>query len=43
MADFYLASPRGLRNNFRVKNKIFLFIAAIALMLTSGCIAIGNN
>jgi len=43
MVDIYLASPRNLRNNFRVKNKILLFIAAIGLMLTSGCISIGNN
>ncbi len=41
MADFYLASPLSLRNNFRVKNKILLFIAAIALMFTGGCVSIG--
>jgi len=39
---FYLAPRRALRNNFRVKNKILLLIAAIGLMLTSGCVSIGN-
>jgi len=39
---FYLASPRALRNNFCVKNKILLSLVAIGLMLTSGCISIGN-
>jgi len=38
---FYLASPCALRNNFRVKNKILLFLAAIGLMFTSGCVSIG--
>jgi len=40
-ADFCLASPHGLRNNFRVKNKILLLIAAIGLLFTGGCISIG--
>jgi hypothetical protein len=38
---FYLASPRALRNNFRVKNKILLLAAAIGLMFISGCVSIG--
>jgi len=39
-ADFYLAPAGGLRNNFHVKNKILLIIAAIGLLFTSGCISI---
>ncbi|HXR05012.1 MAG TPA: hypothetical protein VN836_09940 [Verrucomicrobiae bacterium] len=39
---FCLASSCALRNNYRVKTKILLFVAAItSLILTGGCVSIG--
>ncbi len=40
--DFSLAPPWDLRKNWRVKIKIFLFLAALGLLFTSGCISING-
>jgi hypothetical protein len=40
--DFSLAPPCRLRNNSRVKIKIFLFLAVLGLLFTSGCISLNG-
>jgi hypothetical protein len=40
--DFSLAPPCCLRNNSGVKIKVFLFLAALGLLFTGGCISING-